>query len=98
MFSKNLTAVIATTTRDDIIKKSETLKYMHQINLAQALSLMKDTIILLFERSKNLIEGYVELIRDIFIKTTEAIKPNRKFPRRHRVKQKRFHLTLKTTL
>lgn len=97
MFSKNLTAVIATTTRDDIIKKSETLKYMHQINFAQALSLMKDTIILLFERSKNLIEGYVESIRDIFIKTTEAIKPNRKFPRRHRVKQKRFHLTLKTT-
>nr|WP_319393031.1 IS4 family transposase [uncultured Desulfobacter sp.] len=97
MFSKNLTAVIATTTRDDIIKKSETLKYVHQINFAQALSLMKDTIVLLFERSKNSIAGYVESLRDIFIKTTEGIRPNRKFPRRHRVKQKRFHLTLKTT-
>ena len=97
MFSKNLTAVIATTTRDDILKKSKVLKYVHQINFAQALSLMKDTIVLLFERSKNSIAGYVESIREIFIRTTEGIRPNRKFPRRHRVKQKRFHLTLKTT-
>lgn len=97
MFSKNFTAVIATTTRDDIIKKSETLKYVHQINFAQALSKMKGSIVLLFERSKNLISGYIEAIRKIFIKTTEGIRPNRKFPRRHRVKQKRHHLTLKTT-
>ncbi len=74
MFSKNLTAVIATTTRDDIIKKSEPLKYMHQINFAQALSLMKDTIVLLFERPKDIVAGYVESLRDIFIKTTVYLR------------------------
>ncbi len=97
MFSKNFTAVIATTTRDDIIKKSEKLKYIHQINFAQALSKMKGTIVLLFERSKNLIDGYIEAIRKIFIQSTEEVRPNRKFPRQHRVKQKRYHLALKTT-
>ena len=97
IFSKNLTAVIATTTRDDIIEKSETLEYVHQINFTQALSKMKGAIVLLFERSKDLINGYVEAIRRIFIQSTEEVRPNRKFPRRHRVKQKRYHLTLKTT-
>ena len=50
VFSKNLTAVIATTTREDIIQKSRDLKYDHQINFAQALSKMKDAIVLFFNR------------------------------------------------
>jgi hypothetical protein len=45
VFSKNLTAVIATTSREEIIKKSENLKYHHQLNFAQALAKMKDTIV-----------------------------------------------------
>lgn len=97
MFSKNLTAVIASTTRDDIIKKSENLKHVHQINFTQALSKMKGSIVLLFVRSKKLISGYIETIRKIFIQTSESVRPNRKFPRKHKVKQKKFHFTLKTT-
>ncbi len=50
-FSKNFTAVIATTTVDDILKKSSALKHIHQINFAQALSQMKNTIVLLFNRT-----------------------------------------------
>lgn len=96
-FSKNFTAVIAATTTDDIIKKSVALKHVHQINFAQALSQMKDTIVLLFNRSKEKIVMLVEKIRKIFIQTTESVRPNRKFPRRHRVKQKRFFLEYKTT-
>jgi hypothetical protein len=40
LFSKNLVAAIASTTREEILKKSEELKYNHQINFAQALSKM----------------------------------------------------------
>lgn len=96
LFSKNFTAIIAATTKNEIIKKSESLKYLHQINFAQALSNMKDTIVLLFNRSANKIRALVEKIRKIFIQTTESVRPNRKFPRRHRVKQKRFFLEYKT--
>jgi hypothetical protein len=51
VFSKNLTSVIASTTKNEIAKKSESLVYVNQINFAQALSKMKNTIILLFKRS-----------------------------------------------
>ncbi len=96
LFSKNFTAIIATTTKDEIIIKSEPLKYAHQINFAQALSNMKDTIVLLFNRSGKKVRIIVEKIRKIFIRTTESVRPNRKFPRRHRVKQNRFFLEYKT--
>lgn len=95
-FSKNLTAVIATTTVDDIYKKSLNLMHLHQINFAQALSNMKNTIVLLFNRPLEKVVMFVEKIRKIFIQTTESVRPNRKFPRRHRVKQKRFFLEYKT--
>ena len=97
VISKNLTAVIATTTREEIIEKSRALKYDHQINFAQALSNMKDTIVLLFNRPMEMIGVLISKIRKIFIQTTEAVRSNRKFPRRHRVKQKRFFLEYKTT-
>ena len=95
-FSKNLTAVVATTTVDDIKKKSLTLRHPNQINFAQALSKMKNTIVLLFTSARERVAILVEKVRQIFILTTESVRPNRKFPRRHRVKQKRFFLEYKT--
>jgi len=96
-FSKNFTAVVAATTVDDIVKKSYALKHVHQINFAQALSQMKNTIVLFFNRPVEKVLMLVEKVRKIFIQTTESVRPNRKFPRRHRVKQKRHFLEYKTT-
>ena len=42
VFSKNLTAVIATTTREDIIQKSRELKYDHQIKLCSSMIEIED--------------------------------------------------------
>lgn len=96
MFSKNLTAVIASTTKEAILEKSETAKHLHQINFAQAVSKMKNTIVLLFNRTTKEVFDIVNKIRKIFIQTTESVRPNRKFPRRHRVKQQRFFPEYKT--
>jgi len=96
LFSKNLVAAVASTTKNQILKKSETLKFVHQINFAQALSRMKNTIVLLFHQSRRKIIMSVEKLRTIFIQTTESIRPNRKYPRRHRVKQQRFCYEYKT--
>jgi hypothetical protein len=96
LLSKNIAAIIAATTKSKIIEKSLNFKYLHQINFAQALSNMKDTIVLLFNRSSGKVKILVEKIRKIFIQTTESVRPNRKFPRRHRVQQKRFFLEYKT--
>ena len=97
VFSKNLSSVIAGTTKKEISKKSESLLYIHQINFAQVLSQMKNTIVLLFKRSVDKMAEIVEDLRTIFIQTTEAVRPNRKYPRNHRVKQKRFFFEYKTT-
>lgn len=97
VFSKNLTAAIGTTTREAIIQKSENLKYGHQINFAQALTKMKDKIILLLNRPWDRVVFIISKIRKIFVETTESVRPNRKFPRRHRVKQQRFFYEYKTT-
>ncbi len=97
LFSKNFVATIATTTKKQIIKKSEGLKFLHQINFTQALAGMKNTIVLLFHRKQKRIATYIEKIRLLFIQTTEAVRPDRKYPRRHRVKQQRFYLEYKTT-
>jgi hypothetical protein len=95
--SKNLVAVIAHTTKNDILKKSENFKFVHQINFTQALSKSKNTIVLLFKRSIEKVFTLVEQLRNIFIQTTEAVRPNRKYPRRHRVKQQRFFYEYRTT-
>ena len=97
MFSKNMTSVIASTTKNEIAKKSESLTYAHQINFTQALSKMKNTIVLLFKRSAKKVTALVEQLRTTFIQTTESVRPNRKFTRKHRVKQKRFFFEYKTT-
>jgi hypothetical protein len=60
LFSKNFTAVVATTTRDQIIEKSMTLEHLHQINFVQALSRMKNTIVLLFCRPQMVVDKMVE--------------------------------------
>jgi hypothetical protein len=92
-----MTSLIASTTKNEIAKKSESLTYAHQINFAQALSKMKNTIVLLFKRSAKKVTALVEHLRTIFIQTTESVRPNRKFPRKHMVKQKRFFFEYKTT-
>lgn len=96
LFSKNLVAVIASTTKKEILKKSENYKFLHQLNFAQAVSRLKNTIVLFFKRSFDDINNLIEKIRTIFIQTTESVRPNRKFPRRHRVKQHRFFYEYKT--
>jgi hypothetical protein len=97
VFSKNLAAVIASTTKGAIRRKSENLEFVHQINFAQALSKMKNTIVLFFKRTMEEVRILVEKLRTIFIQTTESVRPGRKFPRRHRVKQQRFFPEYKTT-
>lgn len=44
------------------------------------ISKIKGLILLLFERSKDLIHGYVQALRKIFGKITKRVRANRKFP------------------
>ncbi len=95
VFSKNLTAIIANTTKDEIKKLSEHRKYQYQINFTQALSKMKHTIILLFTRSVEKVKFIVADLQKIFSQTVESVRPGRKYKRNHKVKLKKFHMAYK---
>jgi DDE family transposase len=96
IFSKNLTAVISLTVKDEIKHISEQRKFEYQINFAQALSKMKHSIVLLFIRPMEIVQNIISNLQKIFIQTIERIRPGRKYKRNHKVKQKKFHFAYKT--
>jgi len=91
VFPKNLTAMLAHSITDQIADEYAGLKYKYQINITQALSKMKDTIVILFNRTQCVVEDIIEKIRAIFIKTVEPIRPDRKFTRKQKVQRKDFY-------
>ncbi|MDL1968358.1 MAG: IS4 family transposase [Deltaproteobacteria bacterium] len=96
ILSKNLTAVISLTVKDEINRISEQRKFEYQINFAQALSKMKHSIVLLFIRPMEIVQTMVSKLQKIFIQTIERIRPGRKHERNHKVKHKKFHFAYKT--
>lgn len=95
IFSKNLSAIIAGTVKENVQQKSSFCIFEHQVNFSQALSSMKNSIVLLFCRPKETVIEFISKICALFIKTTESIRPGRKYKRMHRVKQKQFHYAYK---
>jgi hypothetical protein len=91
VFSKNLTAILAHPTKDTIEKNTQDRLYHYQINFTQALSKMKDTIVLLFNRKKTIVKDLISELHQIFIQTIEPVRPGRKFPRKHKFKRRDFY-------
>lgn len=87
-FSKNLTIILAHPAQRLVEKQSQAKKYTYQVNMTNALSKMKDTLVLLFQRTTilTILEHFWLLIT----KTIEPIRPDRSFPRIRRVKPRKF--------
>ena len=95
VFSKNLAQMLAFTAQREVDLKDSERQYAYQINFTQALSKMKDTIVLLFDRSKEVVRHILESLMDLFIGTVEPVRPNRKFPRPKKVQRKGFYANYK---
>lgn len=95
VFSKNLAAILAQPTQPVIDKQTAKRKYGYQVNMTNLFSKMKDTIILLFKRSK-----IIHLLNKIWqqmIATIEPVRPKRSFQRKKKVKPKRCKYSYKST-
>lgn len=90
MFSKNLTSILAFPTRKIVKQSSQGKKYEYQINFTQALSKMKDAIVLLFNRPNSMVKILLSGLQQIFLQTIEPIRPGRKYVREPKAYQKRF--------
>ena len=85
VFTMNLTAATTHPAQDVIASENGQKKYAYRINVTQALSKMKDSIVLLFIRSN--IKELLNKLLELFISTIEPIRPGRKYPRKHSVQR-----------
>ena len=93
VFAMNLTAAITHPAQDIITGQREQKKYAYRINFTQALSKMKDSLVLLFIRS-NVIELLNKLL-NLFTATIEPVRPGRKYERKQSVQKRGFHTCYK---
>jgi len=93
VFTMNLTAILAHPAQKVVELESQGKQYTYQINMTNALSKMKDTIVLLFQRTAIL--PILKRLWQVIIRTIEPIRPGRSYPRKKRVKRRRFAMTYK---
>lgn len=95
VFTKNLTAILAHPAQQTVTQQSQQKKHPYQINMANLLSKMKDTIVYLLTESD--LQDLLQALWQQMVKTTEPVRPGRSFPRQKKVKRKRFPLAYKAT-
>lgn len=93
VFTKNFTAILAQPAQRVVEQQSQDKHHTYQINMTNAFSKMKDTVVLLFQRAD--IRPLLNRLWQLMIKTIEPIRPGRSYPRKKRVKPKRFPMCYK---
>ena len=93
VFTMNLTAILAQPAQKVAQQESRGKKYTYQVNMTNAFPKMKDTVVLLFHGANIL--SLLQRLWQLMIRTIEPIRPGRSYPRKKRVKPKRFPMTYK---
>ena len=95
VFTANLTAILARPAQAVVTHGNSEKKYCYQVNMTNAISKMKDTVVLLFLRSNIL--PLLHNLWLLMINTIEPVRPDRSYPRIKRVKPKKFPICYKPT-
>jgi hypothetical protein len=93
VFTTNLTAILAHPAQAVVQQKSQGKKYRYRINMANAVSKMKDTVVLLLQRTAIL--PLLHRLWQVITQTVEPVRPGRSYPRKKRVKRRRFPVAYK---
>jgi hypothetical protein len=96
VFTANLTAILARPAQEVITQDCIEKKYAYQVNMTNALSKMKDVVVLLLHDLSSVPRLLISLWQ-LMIKTIEPIRPGRSYPRIMRVKPKKFPVCYKPT-
>ena len=98
VFSKNITAMLTFAAQKDAAREISTQNEPNKkINSTQALSTMRDTVVLLLCGTSLQIKKMVSDLFTTFLKATEPIRPGRKYLRNHKAKRK-FYINYKPIL
>ena len=93
VFSMNLAFALTHQAKEVAAKSCKKKKHVYRINAVQALSKMKDSLVLLFFRFN--IMDLLHKLFDLFVATTEPVRPNRKYHRKHAVQKRGFYVCYK---
>jgi len=93
VFTKNLVAILAQPAQKSVEQESQGKKYLYHVNMTHAFSKIKDTVVLLLQRST--IEPLLERLWFLITHTLEPVRPGRSSPRTKRVKPKKVAFSYK---
>ena len=95
IFAKNLVAVLTFPVQNALMSEGIKDKYKHQVNFAQAIGKAKHMLALLFQRTSHTVKKLIRDFMEIIARTTEPVRPGRKFPRKHKANKKHYYQNYK---
>jgi len=98
VLSNNITAMMAYAAQDSVEQTTGCRQFPYQINFTHALSTMRDTIVLFFRKTGDMLQSLISDLLDTLASTVEPIRPGRSYPRNHKRSQRKFSQTYKPTL
>lgn len=90
IFSCNLTSILVSSTEQIVKKVCKKRKRKYKPNFTQALNRMKNSIVLLFCREKEIAESYLDELTSLFAANLEPVRTDRHYERNFR-KSKRIY-------
>ena len=98
VFSKNITAIMVAAAREKVVTATASRTIEYKCNFTQALSTLRDTIVVLLRGSRELIVRIISDLLETIAKAVEPVRPGRKFPRNHKRAQRKCCLNYKPIL
>jgi hypothetical protein len=90
IFSCNLTSILVSATGQMVEQVCQRRKRKYKPNFTQALNRMKNSIVLLFCREPEIVEGYLDELTSLFAANLEPVRADRHYERNFR-KSKRIY-------
>lgn len=87
ILAMNLCAILSFPIEEKVREESsaEKYKFVKTVNKTNSIALITESVVGIFIKKK--IRNFVETLDKILLKSTEFIRPNRRFPRNHKVKK-----------
>jgi hypothetical protein len=97
IFSCNLTAILVSGT-DEVVKQvSKNRRRKYKPNFTQVLNRMKNSIVLLFCREIEIVEGYIDELTSLFAANLEPVRPDRHYERNFRRSKRIYPMPYKNS-
>ncbi|MDD2464060.1 MAG: hypothetical protein PHI97_08680, partial [Desulfobulbus sp.] len=85
-------------TREKVETATASRTLVYKTNFTQALSTMRDTIVVLLQGSRNIIIKIIADLLETIAKAVEPVRPGRKYPRNHKRAQRKCCFNYKPVL